>query len=155
MLVERFNDDDMKNYLDSVIYYNSFEEIPSERAVSSDNKTLFKTNAANAYFHKVEKVDALSISGGTTLTVYGADGTTVIARLTASAKVTDLSVKLDAATGNITVSTTDSSVINGTVTVTVEFSEYNNLSGVTLNETALDAKNITTNGNVITVKATF
>ena len=148
MLVERFNDNDMKNYLDSVIYYNSFEEIPSERAVSSDNKTLFKTNAANAYFHKVEKVDALSISGGTTLTVYDSNGTTVIARLTASAKVTDLSVKYDAATGTVVISTTDVGVINGTVTVTVEFSEYDNVSGATLNGEAL--QNATVNANGVT-----
>ena len=148
MLVERFNDADMKNYLDSVIYYNSFEEAPSERAVSSENKTLFKTNAANAYFHKVDKIDSLSISGGTSLTVYGADGSTVMARLTASARVTDLSVKYDAATGTVVISTTDAGVINGTVTVTVEFSEYDNVSGATLNGEAL--QNATVNANGVT-----
>ena len=153
MLVERFNDNDMKNYLDSVIYYNAFEDSPSDRTVSSDTKTLFKTNAANAYFHKVEKVDALSISGGTTLTVYDSDENTVIAHLTASAMVTDLSVKLDAATGIITVSTTDAEVINGTVTFTVEFSQYDSIFGITLNGKALtEGADIITNGNSATVK---
>ena len=90
-------------------------------------------NAANAYFHKVEKVDALSISGGTTLTVYGADGTTVIARITTSATVTDLSARYDETTGNITLSSTDEGISNGLTKVTVEFLQYGNDAALYVN----------------------
>ena len=130
MLIERFEDESLNTYKDSITYYNSFEEAPTERDVVG-NKYRFTTDAANAYFHESDKIDSLSISGGTKLIVYSGD--TVVARVTTSATVTDLSARYDETTGNITLSSTDKGIALALTTVTVEFLQYGNDAALCIN----------------------
>ncbi len=157
MRIQFFDNISLSHVQDEVVYYNSFEQTPTERSVhrrtdSQGYLNCFCTDGGNAVYHvqNNEKADMLSLFGGTHLTVYKSATQNLstqdipLASLTTSAPVTDLTAEWDTSANKITIESSDSGVLSGTTEIEIRFEQMTApISAVTLNnQTLVDGVNV-------------
>ncbi len=148
--IQFFKDSKLSAVNDEIVYYNSFEDTPSERTLqrrtdSDGYRQYFTTNATNSAYHvqNSEKIDMLSLSNGTSLECFmsqqanaSAEDSIMLGRIKTSANVTDLYAEYD--NGVVKIESSDTGIIQRTTSAQISFEQMNEITSVTLNGVELE-----------------
>ncbi len=145
-----FKDSKLSAVNDEIVYYNSFEDTPSERTlqrrIDSDGyRQYFTTNALNSAYHvqNSEKIDMLSLSNGSSLECFmsqqtnvSAEDSIMLGRIKTSANVTDLYAEYN--NGVVKIESGDAGIIQRTTSAQISFEQMDEITSVTLNGVELE-----------------
>ncbi len=148
--IQFFKDSKLSAVNDEIVYYNSFENTPSERTLqrrtdSDGYRQYFTTNALNSAYHvqNSEKIDMLSLSNGTSLECFMSQQANAVAqdsimlgRIKTSAKVTDLYAEYD--NGTVKIESSDTGIIQRTTSAQISFEQMDEITSVVLNGDELE-----------------